>query len=98
MLPNGSAYSGGMTTTKDEAREAARAQLRRAAANRRRLEAALEKARAETLEKLIAAWDADVRPTDLVADSQYDREHVRRLIRAEEDRRAKAAEDTASSD
>lgn len=81
-LPNHAAYSGVMT--KDEAR----ANLRRAAAARRRAEAALERAREETLTALIAAWDEDVRPTDLVADSGYDREHVRRLIRAEEKRRA----------
>ncbi|HEY1394969.1 hypothetical protein [Roseateles sp.] len=73
--------------TKDEAR----ANLRRAAAARRRAEAALERAREATLTALIAAHDEGVRPTDLVADSEYDREHVRRLIRAEEQRRADAA-------
>lgn len=82
--PSDAAYSGVMT--KDEAR----ANLRRAAAARRRAEAALERAREVTLVALIAAWDADVRPTDLVADSEYDREHVRRLIRAEEQRRSQA--------
>jgi hypothetical protein len=83
-LPNRAAYSGVMT--KDEARAA----LRRAAAARRRAEAALDRAREETLSALIAAHDAEVRPTDLVADSGYDREHVRRLIRAEEKARAEA--------
>lgn len=92
-MPNGSAYSGGMTSKDD-----ARATLRRATASRRRAEAALEKARADTLTALIAAWDAEVRPTDLVADSEYDREHVRRLVRAEEERRAKAAADPAVSE
>jgi ribonuclease HI len=78
--------------TKDEAR----ANLRRAAAARRRAEAALERAREATQTALIAAWELDVRPTDLVTDSEYDREHVRRLIRAEEKRRAEPTDSAES--
>lgn len=67
-----------------------RARLKRAAAARKRAEAALETAREELAAAIIAADDIGMRQVDIVSDSGYNREHIRRIVLAEHERRERA--------
>lgn len=67
-----------------------RARLRRAAAARKRAEAALEAAREDLAAAIIAADDIGMRQVDIVGDSGYNREHIRRIVLAEHERRERA--------
>lgn len=70
-----------------------RERLRRATAVRLRAEAALARAREESAALIIEANDAGLRQSEVVEITRYNREHLRRLVRDEEERRRKSEPD-----
>jgi hypothetical protein len=65
--------------------------LRKAAAARKRAEVALEHARRELQAAIISADDAGMKQASIVEVTGYNREHIRRIVRDEEDRRRSAS-------
>lgn len=82
MWPVKAAYRCGIMLCMATQLDDLRARLKRAAAARKRAEAALESSRDELAALIVEASDAGMRQVEIVQISEYNREHIRRIVLA----------------